>query len=75
MLGKRNLPDSVKVRHILIKMGERGQPILTDSVAKARVDSISNAIRGGANFNEMVIKYSDDQGSKETGGEYEFASI
>ncbi|RYF96509.1 MAG: hypothetical protein EOO00_02520 [Chitinophagaceae bacterium] len=74
MLGKRNLPDSVKVRHILIKMGERGQPILTDSVAKARVDSISNAIRGGANFNEMVIKYSDDQGSKETGGEYEFAS-
>ncbi|MBL7699560.1 MAG: SurA N-terminal domain-containing protein [Chitinophagaceae bacterium] len=73
MMEKRNLPDSVKVRHILVKTGEQGTQTLADSTAKARIDSISNAIRGGANFADMVVKYSDDQGSKETGGEYEFA--
>ena len=73
MMEKRNLPDSVKVRHILVKTGEGGRPTLADSTAKARIDSIANAIRGGANFNDMVVKYSDDQGSKDKGGEYDFA--
>lgn len=74
MIAKRTMPDSVKVRHILIKTGEQGRPVLADSVASKRMDSIVNAIRGGAAFNDMVVKYSDDQGSKETGGEYEFSS-
>jgi peptidyl-prolyl cis-trans isomerase D len=74
MMAKRNMPDSVKVRHILIKTGEQGKPLLVDSIAKKRIDSIANAIRGGANFNEMVLKYSDDEGSKTNGGEYEFTS-
>lgn len=75
MITKRNIPDSVKVRHILVKTaGEQGVPVLADSVAKARIDSISNAIRNGANFTDMVLKYSDDEGSKNTGGEYDFSS-
>ena len=73
MIEKRNLPDSVKVRHILIKTGEAGKAVLPDSVAKTRIDSIADAIRGGANFNAMVLQYSDDQGSKQTAGEYDFA--
>jgi peptidyl-prolyl cis-trans isomerase D len=73
MMDKRSLPDSVKVRHILIKTGEGGKPVLADSIAKNRIDSIASAIRSGANFNDMVVKYSDDQGSKEKAGEYEFA--
>lgn len=74
MMAKRNMPDSVKVRHILIKTGEQGRQTLPDSTAKNRIDSIVTAIRNGASFNEMVAKYSDDQGSKQTGGEYEFQS-
>ncbi|MBO9570715.1 MAG: peptidylprolyl isomerase, partial [Chitinophagaceae bacterium] len=75
MIGKRNLPDSVKVRHILIKTEDQGgKPLLADSTAKARIDSIVNAIKGGASFADMVVKYSDDQGSKEKGGEYDFSS-
>ncbi len=74
MIGRRSIPDSAKVRHILIKTAEKGQPTLPDSIAKARIDSIANAIRGGADFNSMVISYSDDQGSKTTGGEYTFPS-
>jgi peptidyl-prolyl cis-trans isomerase D len=74
MIEKRTMPDSVKVRHILIKTEDQKKPTLADSTAKARMDSVVNAIRSGADFNEMVAKYSDDQGSKDKGGEYDFAS-
>lgn len=77
MLGSRQLADSVKVRHILIATNnpQTGQATLSDSIAKKRIDSIAAAIQGGgADFNAMVIKYSDDQGSKEKKGEYEFTS-
>src|SRR5207237_904049 len=74
MIGRRQMPDSAKVRHNLIKTADRGQPTLSDSIAKARIDSISTAISNGADFNAMVIKYSDDPGSKATKGEYTFPS-
>ena len=75
MLGSRQLPDSVKCRHILIatKDSKTGEPTMTDSAAKKRIDSIAGAIKGGADFNSMVLKYSDDAGSKEKKGEYEFS--
>jgi len=74
MVGRRSMPDTAKVRHILVKTGEQGKATLSDSIAKARIDSVSNAIKAGADFNAMVLQYSDDQGSKNTKGEYEFAS-
>lgn len=74
MIDKRTMPDSVKVRHILIKTAEKGQPTLEDSIAKKRIDSIAAAARSGADFNALVQKYSDDQGSKNTKGEYDFTS-
>ena len=75
MVGRRTMPDSVKVRHILIKTADQGRPTLPDSVAKVRVDSIARAIQGGADFNTMVLQFSDDQGSKATKGEYDFSSV
>jgi peptidyl-prolyl cis-trans isomerase D len=76
MVGTRQLPDSAKSRHILIATTDRqtGQPQLEDSIAKKRIDSIAAAIQGGADFNAMVLLYSDDPGSKTTGGVYDFAS-
>ena len=74
MIDRRNMPDSVKVRHILIKTGEKGQQTMSDSIAKIRIDSIAAALKAGADFNAMVQKYSDDQGSKNTKGEYTFTS-
>ncbi len=76
MVAVRQMPDSVKVRHILIstKDPQTGQPLLEDSIAKSRIDSIASAIKGGADFNSMVIKYSDDKGSKDKAGEYDFSS-
>lgn len=69
MVDRKSMPDSVKVRHILIASGPQGG--LPDSVAKKRADSIEVAVKGGANFKELVERYSDDPGSKQNGGEYD----
>ncbi len=74
MMGKRSVPDSIRCRHIVIKYIDKNQQLLPDSVAKKRIDSIANAIKGGASFEEMVLKYSDDDGSKNNKGEYWFSS-
>lgn len=76
MIGIKQMPDTVKVRHILIatqQQVQQGQwvPVREDSTAKKLVDSIQNAIKGGANFDTLCLKYSDDPGSKEKGGVYD----
>jgi peptidyl-prolyl cis-trans isomerase D len=76
VLGSRTLPDSVKCRHILVGTvnPQTGQPTLADSLAKKRIDSIELAIKAGEDFNKMVLQYSDDQGSKDKKGEYDYSS-
>jgi peptidyl-prolyl cis-trans isomerase D len=68
---KQTLPDSVKTRHILIVTKSGSNTILEDSVAKKRVDSIVTALGAGADFKALAAKYSDDNNSKQNGGEYE----
>jgi peptidyl-prolyl cis-trans isomerase D len=75
MIGRRLMPDSVKCRHILIKTGDKGQPTIADSIGKKRIDSIEAALKSGADFNTMVLQYTDDAGSKDKKGEYDFTSI
>lgn len=72
VLDKKEYPDSVRCRHILVKTQDRGQATLEDSVAKLKIDSAIAGIKSGASFAEMVNQYSDDEGSKEKGGEYSF---
>lgn len=70
MLGSKSLPDSARAKHILIATvnTQTGQPILEDSIAKKRADSIYNAINAGANFAMLALQYSAD-GSKDKGGD------
>ncbi len=70
IVDRKTLPDSVKSRHILVKTKYQGQEILSDSAAKMRIDSAIAAINAGASFDSMVARYSDDDGSKQKGGEY-----
>lgn len=74
MVGIKQWPDSAKVRHILVATVDprSGQEVRPDTAAKKLIDSIETAIKGGASFDAMVAKYSDDQGSKEKGGVYDF---
>ena len=71
VLATKTLPDSVKARHILIAVNDMktGQPIMADSTAKKLADSILTAIKGGADFAALAIKYSADPGSGAKGGD------
>jgi peptidyl-prolyl cis-trans isomerase D len=74
IIDRRTMPDSVKVRHILVNTASQGKPTLPDSIARKRIDSVAAAIKAGANFSQMVQQFSDDPGSKNTQGEYQFTS-
>lgn len=71
VLATKQLPDSVKARHILVAVNDlqTQQPIRTDSAAKALADSILTAIKGGADFAALATKYSADKVSVEKGGD------
>jgi peptidyl-prolyl cis-trans isomerase D len=74
-VDEKTLPDSAKVRHILVATVDTktGQPIMEDSVAKKKIDSIKMLVDKGQNFDSLAAKLSDDEGSKLTGGVYTFA--
>jgi len=79
MLGSKPLPDSVSARHILIPTmnPQTGEAINSDSSAKKLADSIFTAIKGGADFAALAVKYSSD-GSKDKGGDlgtFEFGKM
>jgi peptidyl-prolyl cis-trans isomerase D len=73
-IAQRRMPDSVSVRHILIKIRDQqaGQ-IRTDSAAKQLIDSIVDAYRAGTPFDTLASKLSEDQGSSQNGGKYNFS--
>lgn len=74
MMGTKQMPDSIKCRHILVKIADKTGQMREDSVARKLIDSIAVAIKGGADFNALVLKYSDDEGSNKNKGEYKFSS-
>jgi peptidyl-prolyl cis-trans isomerase D len=76
-IDTRILPDSVKCRHILISTVDprTGQPVREDSLAKKRADSIYNAINSGSDFGLLAASLSEDEGSRNNRGEYEFSSV
>jgi len=61
-------PEHVNVRHILLKT--TGDP-KKDAEVKAKADDLVKQLRAGANFADMVKKYSEDPGSAQKGGEYD----
>jgi peptidyl-prolyl cis-trans isomerase D len=76
IIDVKSLPDSVKCRHILLGTmdPQSGQVIMPDSVAKAKADSIENAIKNGASFDLLDSLYSTDQVAKRDKGVMTFSS-
>ena len=60
IIDKKVLPDSVKCRHILIKVNDGRQAVLSDTLAKKRIDSIVALVNSGVPFDTMVVKCSQD---------------
>ncbi|NIG52409.1 peptidylprolyl isomerase [Chitinophaga sp. Cy-1792] len=69
MVDRKSMPDSVKIRYILVGVNPQGG--VTDEIAAKRADSLKAAIQGGANFADLAKQFSDDERTKENGGEME----
>ena len=65
------VPEQVRVRHILIKVPAKADA-KTVAAAQAKAQDILKQLLNGANFADLAKKYSDDPGSKEQGGELGF---
>jgi peptidyl-prolyl cis-trans isomerase D len=76
-IDSKVLPDSVKCRHILIGITnpQTGQPLMADSAAKLRADSIAAAIKAGANFDTLETKFSTDEAAHKDKGVMTFSSM
>ena len=65
-------PEQVKVSHILIKTPPAGADGKVDdkgvAEAKRRAEDLLKQVKGGANFEELAKKYSEDIGSGKEGG-------
>jgi peptidyl-prolyl cis-trans isomerase C len=66
--------EQVKARHILIAFkgspaAQQGKPELTEEQAKAKAEDLHKQIAGGASFDELAQKESDDVGSGSRGGD------
>ena len=60
------VPDQVKVRHILISV-PKGADAKTDAAAKAKAEDVLKQLRAGGDWAALAKKYSDDPGSKGAG--------
>ncbi|MFC7358071.1 peptidylprolyl isomerase [Jejudonia soesokkakensis] len=75
VVATRQLPDSVKSRHILIPVGLNPTDSIsrTDAQAKKTADSILAIVkRNNSKFPELVTAMSSDKGSVENGGRYDW---
>jgi peptidyl-prolyl cis-trans isomerase D len=67
-----SVPEQSKARHILISVPPNADA-KTDAAAKAKAQMVLKLLQAGGNWTDLAKKYSDDPGSKDTGGELGFA--
>ena len=67
-----SVPEQARSRHILISVPD-GADAKTDAAAKAKAEMILKQLQAGGSWTALAKKYSDDPGSKDTGGELGFA--
>lgn len=71
IMERATLPDTVKVRHILVATKQGGQSVRTDAQAQARVDSMLALEKSGVPFDSLIKTFSDDNIAQNPTGEYE----
>ncbi len=67
-LSEYQVAEQATSRHILISVPE-GADAKTDAVAKAKAEMVLKQLQAGGSWADLAKKYSDDPGSKDTGGE------
>ena len=67
-----SVPEQAKSRHILISVPANADA-KTDAAAKAKAEMVLKLLQAGGDWTKLAKQYSDDPGSKDTGGELGFA--
>jgi peptidyl-prolyl cis-trans isomerase D len=62
------VPEEATSRHILISVPQ-GADAKTDAAAKAKAEMVLKQLQAGGSWTDLAKKYSDDPGSKDSGGE------
>jgi peptidyl-prolyl cis-trans isomerase D len=70
VVGFSTEPDSVSCRHILLQ-AQNPQDAAEMATLMKRADSLKTVLKRGGDFADLVERFSDDPGSKSTGGKYE----
>ncbi len=67
-----DVPDTAaKCRHILLSFKDRENPDEVKTL-NARADSLRKRLRSGDTFDDLAARFSEDPGSKNNGGVYDF---
>lgn len=69
--GFSETPDSASCRHILLMPKNQGDEAEMAAL-KTRADSLLRVVRRGGDFEKLAASFSDDPGSKDKGGFYDF---
>lgn len=67
-----SVPEQSKSRHILISVPPNADA-KTDAAAKAKAEMVLKLLQAGGDWTKLAKQYSDDPGSKDSGGELGFA--
>ncbi|MCL5031337.1 MAG: peptidylprolyl isomerase [Bacteroidetes bacterium] len=73
VVDKRLRVPEIRASHILISFSSHGK--IDSAAAKARVDTVMQKLKAGADFAALAKEYSDDPGSKQQGGDLGFFNI
>ena len=77
VVAAKQIPDSSKVRHILISTHQQDPNsgalvrVREDSAARKIMDTVEAALKSGKSFDSVCLKYSED-GNKTKGGVYDY---
>jgi len=66
-----SVPEQSRSRHILISVPQGDAK--ADATSKAKAEDVMKQLQSGGNWNDLAKKFSDDPGSKNSGGELGFA--
>lgn len=66
-------PQQWQVRHILITVKNQGDKLQAEAAAKAEAMSLIQKLQQGADFAALARQYSQDPGTKDSGGLYTFS--
>jgi peptidyl-prolyl cis-trans isomerase SurA len=68
---KKERVPQIRASHILVAFNN-GKGVPDTAFAKAKLDTVLNALKSGEDFGKVAMQYSDDTGSKQQGGDLNF---